>query len=76
MAAVTDVNAKDKYGMTPLHMAAEYGHKEIVELLFTNGANVNAKDEKDRTPLDWVAHGDWNHTKIPDLLRKTRRQDG
>ena len=41
LAAGTDLN-KTKRNVTPLHTAAEYGHKEIVELLITNGANVNA----------------------------------
>jgi ankyrin repeat protein len=35
-------------------MAAGRGHKEIVELLITNGANVNAKDEDDETPLGYA----------------------
>jgi ankyrin repeat protein len=37
-----DVNAKGKYGYTPLHKAAFYRYIEIVKLLIENGANVNA----------------------------------
>ncbi len=33
-----DVNAKYKDGWTPLHMAAEGGHREIVDLLIAKGA--------------------------------------
>ena len=36
-----DVNAKDKRGKSPLHLAAYWGGKEIVELLIANGADVN-----------------------------------
>ena len=43
IAAGTDVNVKDKVGGTPLHRAAYKGHKEIVELLIDNGADVNAE---------------------------------
>ena len=61
LAAGTDVNAKNKSGTTPLHLAAYGGHKEIAELLIANGADVNAKIEvgvlKGETPLDW-AHGE------------------
>tara|TARA_B100000674_G_C37829858_1_gene910027 strand:- start:17 stop:511 length:495 start_codon:yes stop_codon:yes gene_type:complete len=65
-----DVNAKNKYGSTSLHNAAANNRKEVVELLITEGADVNAKDDKGYTPLDWVALRNWNHTKIPDILRK------
>ena len=48
LAAGTDVKAKVKsgleVGMTPLHKAATSGEKEIVELLITAGADVDAKD--------------------------------
>ena len=35
-----------------MHFAASGGHKEIVELLIANGADVNAKTGDGRTPLD------------------------
>ena len=46
-----DLNMK-RSGMTPLHYAALYRHKEIMDLLVVNGANVNAKDKYGSTPLD------------------------
>ena len=67
-----DVNAKDDWGMTPLHRAAGQGQKEIAELLIAEGADVNAKIEagklKGQTPLDWAI--DDNHTETAALLRK------
>ena len=42
IAAGTDLNAKDEWGTTPLHYAAIEGHKEVVELLIAEGADVNA----------------------------------
>jgi hypothetical protein len=35
-----DVNAQDKYGWTPLHIAAYYGADRIVDLLLAEGADV------------------------------------
>lgn len=46
------VNAKDKGGMTPLHLAMSvFSNKEAVELLIAKGAEVNAKDNYGATPL-------------------------
>ena len=59
-----DFNNAIYEGHTPLHMAVDWGYKEIVELLLVNGVDVNAKDEFGDTPLDW-ADGE-----IADLLRK------
>ena len=47
-----DVNAKNKDGWTPLHLAATKGRIEIVEYLVEKGAeDVNAKNEYGQTPL-------------------------
>ena len=45
-------------------MAAN-GHKEIVELLISKGADANAKDLRDATPLDYAIL-----SETADLLRK------
>ncbi len=34
-----------KYGLTPLYVASEGGHHQVVELLIRKGANVNLADE-------------------------------
>ncbi|MDC0065918.1 ankyrin repeat domain-containing protein, partial [Verrucomicrobia bacterium] len=54
-------------GTPPLHIAALVGSNEIVELLITKGADVNAKEEEEGwTPL-FVAVGD-GYKKIIELL--------
>ena len=74
-----DVNAKGEGRWTPLFNAVYWaidqlptGHKEIVELLITKGAYVNAKIEvgklKGQTPLDLAVK--YKHPETVDLLRK------
>ena len=50
------------------------GHKEIVEILITEGAEVNAKEEDGRTPLDWAKgerrRGPLRHPETADHLGK------
>ena len=65
--AGTDVNAKDENaGGTPLHTVAINGHKEIVELLIAEGADVNAKGVVGATPLHSAAVN--GHKEIAELL--------
>ena len=47
-----DVNAKNKWGKTPLHEAAFAGIIEVIPMLVEAGANVNQKDNNGDTPLD------------------------
>ena len=51
IAAGTDVDAKTKFGDTPLICAASEDSVEIVELLIAEDADVNAKDAEGLTPL-------------------------
>jgi hypothetical protein len=53
------VNASDKNGWQPLHEAVRAGDVEIVKFLLENGADVNARTEKDgkgATALNWALH--------------------
>ena len=65
IAAGTDVNA-DMIGATPLYVATDNNHLEIVELLIANGADLNANALGGVTPL--FAAIENNHLKIAELL--------
>ena len=45
LANKAEVNAKDTFGGTPLHIAAYHGYKDVAELLLANKAEVNAKEQ-------------------------------
>ena len=45
-----------------------FGHKEVVELLIAKGADVKAKDEGGKTPLDVAIQ--FKELETADLLRK------
>jgi hypothetical protein len=47
-----DVNATDRFGMTPLHLAAMRGNVDILKILIDNKGCLEITDKKDRTPLD------------------------
>jgi len=52
---IEDVSAKDFQGWTPLHHAADAGNKEVIVLLLSNGANIEAVDDQGRTALYYAS---------------------
>ncbi|MEH1771269.1 MAG: ankyrin repeat domain-containing protein, partial [Nostoc sp.] len=52
IAKGADVNAKNKDGNTPLHLAYDL---DIVKLLIAKGADANAKNNDDMTPAELQA---------------------
>ena len=50
-----DVNICDKFGILPLHKAAQKDHTKCVEMLIDAGANVNARDVMGNTALSTAA---------------------
>eukprot|EP00746_Dinoflagellata_sp_MGD_P112008 gnl/MRDRNA2_/MRDRNA2_48881_c0_seq1.p1 gnl/MRDRNA2_/MRDRNA2_48881_c0~~gnl/MRDRNA2_/MRDRNA2_48881_c0_seq1.p1 ORF type:complete len:1164 (-),score=239.84 gnl/MRDRNA2_/MRDRNA2_48881_c0_seq1:267-3758(-) len=47
-----DVNAKDKNGETPLHVASKKNHWDCVQTLVMYGASTTLKNEKKKAPVD------------------------
>ena len=66
LAYRAEVNAKDNDGMTPLHLAALYGHRDVAELLLASKADVNVKNNDGETPLELA----WEHSDVVELLRR------
>ena len=66
----TDINAKDNYNDTPLHLAVELNNLKMVKLLLGKGAKVDLKNAFDETPLHKAAYSD--NIKIINLLLKYR----
>ncbi|XP_078070327.1 poly [ADP-ribose] polymerase tankyrase-1 isoform X1 [Mustelus asterias] len=63
-----NVNAKDMAGRksTPLHFAAGFGRKDVVEHLLQNGANVHARDDGGLIPLHNACS--FGHAEVVSLL--------
>ncbi|MCG8585185.1 MAG: ankyrin repeat domain-containing protein [Pirellulales bacterium] len=47
-----DVNATDRSGQTPLHVAAHAGSPKVAQVLMDALSDIHAKDDRGRTPLD------------------------
>lgn len=61
------VNARDRHGNTPLHIACGYGRNQVVQLLLESDADPNAKNKKGTAPLQMSGK---ITRKIKELLRK------
>ncbi|XP_043916872.1 poly [ADP-ribose] polymerase tankyrase-1 [Protopterus annectens] len=64
----SNVNAKDMAGRksTPLHFAAGFGRKDVVEHLLQTGANVHARDDGGLIPLHNACS--FGHAEVVSLL--------
>ncbi|MDP6736975.1 MAG: ankyrin repeat domain-containing protein, partial [Nitrospinaceae bacterium] len=66
LANGVDVNVKNDFGFTPLLKAAQFGRREVAELLIAKGADVSVKDKFGRTPLHCAA--DEGQMEVAELL--------
>ncbi|MHC4201279.1 MAG: ankyrin repeat domain-containing protein [Planctomycetota bacterium] len=61
-----DVGARTEGGDTPLHVAADKGHADIVRALLAHGAEISARDSQGDTPLH--AGANRGHRAVVELL--------
>jgi peptidoglycan/LPS O-acetylase OafA/YrhL len=71
--AGVDVNITNRDGLTPLMIAAAFGHQDATEWLIANGADVNVIVDG-YTPLDLAVI--YSHTEITELLRNHGGKSG
>jgi len=50
-----NINVKNVYGHTPLHLAAYKGYVEVVKLLISSGADHTKKNTAGKLPVDSAA---------------------
>lgn len=55
LAVGADADARNAYGVPPLHLAASYGYTEIVKMLLAAGASPRVKDAQGRYAADMAA---------------------
>ena len=58
LASGVSVNAQDELGYSPIHAAASYGHKALVELLIKAGADLTLRDGDGDTALHVCEDGE------------------
>lgn len=59
-----DVNAKDKFGRTPIFLASRNGFLDCVQVFLQNGADKDIEDRKGKKCVHYAAEmGEWNIVK-------------
>lgn len=61
----SDVNAKNRHGVSPLHVACT---AKTVKMLLDAGADINARDKKGKTPLISMASSPFERSKPAEVL--------
>ncbi len=61
-----DVKTKNRYGVSPLHIAAENGRRELVEFLLSQGAEIDEPSRAGKTALHFAREG--GHEELAALL--------
>lgn len=66
-ANLAEIDEEDRYGRTPLSLAAAMGHHHICEILLDNGADMSHRDcIYGQTPLSYAAA--YGHREVVELL--------
>jgi hypothetical protein len=72
---VADPDCKDRYGQTPLFLAAGNGHEVVLRLLLSKDVvDPNSKNKFGRTPLSWAARR--GHSNVVKLLLDHYEKNG
>ena len=58
------VNATNRLGSNPLHLAAFTGNYKLIEMLMVNGADWKLRNQRGKTPVLYVSYG-----KNPEVFR-------
>lgn len=66
VTSIASINQRDEQGYTPLMAASLKGHKDIVEILLSKGANPNLKNNQLNTALHFALYG--KHPRIATVL--------
>lgn len=70
LEAGADPNKADLNKICPLHTAAEYGNRNVIEMLLGCGASLDALDHEGKTPYDWAVRAA-NPVSMRMLVRST-----
>ena len=72
MCAGAVVNARDHRKRTPLHVAAEEGHKELIEFLLSKKADATIADLNGNTPVDLAAKKQHKNDAVEILVEHSK----